>query len=94
MVGFELFHVVLTIEGFRLLYTPSCFRLCDALKLTLTPQVGLNSAKTPSISRKHLPEAVLCLSAARLLSGLHLGLERPNDALQIADRARQAIDAG
>ena len=63
--------------------------LGDTFKLTLAPQVGSNSAKTPSISRKHFPAAVLvsigCSVALRLRA---LGLKGADDVLQIADRAR------
>jgi hypothetical protein len=59
---------------------------------SFAPQVVSNSAKTPSIFRKHLPAAVL-VGPRRLPQGDCIRAPS-DDVLQVADAPGQAVDAG
>jgi hypothetical protein len=72
---------------------PSAFALANSLELTFAPQVGFELGE----DTEHIEEALAggCAGIDRLLSGLQdraLRFEGADNILQVADRARQAID--
>jgi hypothetical protein len=72
-----------------------CLGLGDAFRLPLAPWLVSNSANTPSISRKHLPAAVLVsIGCSMAFSAAPFAFSAPDDVLEVANAAREAVDAG